>query len=73
MKRRRRHPTRCGELLHQGNFAGRNALLAQVDGIDYVGGPVTSMDLRVGRTYPPSTRVPSPVPNKPDVVDENVR
>jgi hypothetical protein len=58
------------ELLNQGDFAGRDALLAQVDGIEYVGGPVTMMDLRVSRTHPPSTGVPSPVPNGPNVVDD---
>jgi hypothetical protein len=55
-------------LLDLQDFTGRDALLAQVAGIEYVGGPVTMMDLRVGQTFPPSTGAPSPVPNGPTVV-----
>ncbi len=43
-------------------------MLAQVDGLEYVDGPVTMMNLRVDRTRPPASQVPSPVPSRPTVV-----
>jgi hypothetical protein len=57
-------------LLEQDEFAGRDELLAQVAGIEHVDGPVTMMQLRVDRTYPPSRGVPSPLRNGPSVVDD---
>jgi hypothetical protein len=64
----------CGplirELLEQSDFEGREALLAQVDGVEYIDGPVTMMCLRVAQSFPPSSGVPSPVPNDPIVLDE---
>jgi hypothetical protein len=58
------------ELLEQSDFEGREALLAQVDGVEYIDGPVTMMCLRVAQSFPPSSGVPSPVPNDPIVLDE---
>lgn len=57
-------------LLEQDDFAGRDDLLAQVGGIQYVDGPVTMMQLRVDPGYPPAPGVPSPLRNGPSVVDE---
>ena len=50
---------------------GRGELLAQVDGIDYVDGPVTMLNLRVDRARPAAIGVPSPVPISPSVLDED--
>jgi hypothetical protein len=58
-------------LLNQGDFAGRDELLEQVDGIEYVDGPVTMVDLHVPRTYPPASGTPSPVPSRPTVLDQD--
>lgn len=57
-------------LLEQHDFAGRDQLPAQVDGIEYLDGPVTMMRLRVSSTYPPATGVTTPISNEPSVVDE---
>jgi hypothetical protein len=58
-------------LLEQLDVAGRSELLAQVEGIEYIDGPVTMMRLRVSRTYAPARGVPSPLPNMPTVVDQD--
>jgi hypothetical protein len=58
------------KLLEQNEFAGREELLAQVDGIEYIDGPVTMMRVRVRRTCPASSGVPSPVPSSPHVLGE---
>lgn len=58
-------------LLEQRRFPGRDALLEQVPGIEYVSGPVTAMRLRVSRTYPAAVGAPSPVPNSPSVLGDD--
>jgi len=51
---------------------GRTELLAQVDGIEYIDGPVTMMRLHVPRSYPPAAGVPSPVPDaSPTVLNDH--
>jgi hypothetical protein len=59
------------KLLEQNEFAGRDELLAQVNGIEHVDGPVTMMRVRIRGTYPASNGVPSPVPSNPQVLDES--
>jgi hypothetical protein len=51
----------------------RPPLLAQADNLEYVGGPVTMMRLRVTGDCAPATGVTSPVPGGPSVVgaDDN--
>jgi hypothetical protein len=58
-------------LLEQHDFEGRTELLTQVDGIEYVDGPVTMMRLRVNPELPPAKGVQSPIANGPTVVDRN--
>jgi hypothetical protein len=58
-------------LLQLQDFAGRDELLAQVDGVEYEDGPLTMMRLRVSREFPASHDVPSPAPNRPCVVDHD--
>jgi hypothetical protein len=58
-------------LLQLQDFAGREELLAQVEGLEYVDGPPTMMRLRVSREFPASHDVRSPVPSDPVVVDED--
>lgn len=58
-------------LLEMSLFPGREQLLAQVEGVEYIDGPVTMMDLRVVGPYPAATGVPSPVPSSPIVVDKD--
>lgn len=58
-------------LLQLQDFAGRDELLAQVDGVEYEDGPVTMMRLRVSSEFPASHDVRSPVPNRPWVVDHD--
>ena len=58
-------------LLELHEFTGRDELLAQIHGVEYVDGPVTMMRIQVSRTYPPSIGVPSPVPSCPEVLDES--
>lgn len=58
-------------LLEQRAFRGRDVLLQQVPGIEYVSGPVTMMRLRVPRTYVAAVGVPSPVPNSPTVMGQS--
>jgi len=58
-------------LLQQQAFAGRDELLAQVDGVEYEDGPLTMMRLRVSSEFPASQGVRSPVPNSPTVVDHD--
>lgn len=50
---------------------GRDALLGQVDGIRYVSGPVTMIDVLVDRSSPGASGVASPFAIKPSVVDES--
>ena len=57
-------------LLEVDAFSGREQLLAQVDCVEYVDGPVTMMDLHVVGTCPSAHGVRSPVPSTPIVVDE---
>ncbi|MCA0294134.1 MAG: hypothetical protein LCH96_02255 [Actinobacteria bacterium] len=57
-------------LLDLGDFTGREQLLAQVAGVEYIEGPVTMMDLRVVGQCASAIGVPSPVPSTPTVVDE---
>ncbi|HEX7460725.1 MAG TPA: hypothetical protein VF317_00965 [Dermatophilaceae bacterium] len=57
-------------LLEVDAFSGREQLLAQVDCVEYVDGPVTMMDLRVIGACSSASGVPSPVPATPIVVDE---
>ena len=52
-------------------FAGRDELLAQVDGVEYEDGPLTMMRLRLSRDFPASHDVRNPVPNSPSVVDHD--
>lgn len=47
----------------------RAPLLAQADTLEYVGGPVTMMRLRVAGDRPRASGVTSPVPGGPSVVD----
>jgi hypothetical protein len=56
-------------LLEQGDFSGREQLAAQVEGLEYVGGPVDWLHLRVDPRCPASP-AQSPVPNQPTVLDE---
>ena len=56
-------------LLEQQDFPGRSELLAQVDGLEYVDGPVTMMRLRVDRSYP-SAQAESPAGNRPTVLGD---
>jgi hypothetical protein len=58
-------------LLQLQDFAGRDELLAQVDGVEYEDGPLTMMRLRVSREFPASHDVRSPVPNHPVVVGDD--
>lgn len=51
--------------------AGRAELLAQVDGVEYVDGPVTMMNLRVEGARPAATGLSSPVRISPHVRDVN--
>jgi hypothetical protein len=44
-------------------------LLAQTESLEYVGGPVTMMDLRVTGECAPANGVKGPVPGGPVVVD----
>jgi hypothetical protein len=55
-------------LLEVSPFSGREQLLAQVEGVEYIDGPLTMMDLRVVGLCPSATGVPSPVPSSPTVV-----
>ncbi len=57
-------------LLDLGDFCGREQVLAQVDCVEYVEGPVTMMDLRVVGECPSAIGVASPAPLSPTVVDE---
>ena len=52
----------------------RARLLAQAESLEYVGGPVTMLRLRVTGDSAPASGVTSPVPGGPSVVDadENV-
>jgi hypothetical protein len=52
-------------------FAGRDELLAQVDGLEHEDGPLTMMRLRLSRDFPASHDVRNPVPNSPSVVDHD--
>jgi hypothetical protein len=58
-------------LLEQHDFADRDELLAQVDGVEYEDGPLTMMRLRVSSEFPASHGVCSPVPNRPVVIDHD--
>jgi hypothetical protein len=58
-------------LLEQHDFAGRDELLAQVDGVEYEDGPLMMMRLRVSPDFPASHDVRSPVPNRPWLVDHD--
>jgi hypothetical protein len=58
-------------LLQLHDFAGREELLAQVEGVEYVDGPLTMMRLRVSPEFPASHDVRSPVPSHPVVVDHD--
>jgi len=58
-------------LLDMSAFAGREQLLAQVDCVEYVDGPVTMIDLHVVGACPSANGVRSPVPSTPIVVDEH--
>lgn len=58
-------------LLEVSPFAGSEQLLAQVEGVEYIDGPVTMMDVRVVGACPAATGVPSPVPSSPTVVAED--
>jgi hypothetical protein len=58
-------------LLQLHDFAGREELVAQVEGVEYVDGPLTMMRLRVSREFPASQDVRSPVPNHSVVVDHD--
>lgn len=57
-------------LIDQGDFLGKHELLAQVEGLTYVDGPVDWLRLAVDRRYPASM-AESPVPNQPTVLDES--
>ena len=52
-------------------FAGRDELLAQVDGVEYEDGPLTMMRLRLSRDFPASHDVRNPVPHGPSVVEHD--
>lgn len=56
-------------LLDQGDFLGKQELLAQVEGLTYVDGPVDWLHLIVNRRFPASA-AESPVPIMPTVLDE---
>ncbi len=60
-------------LLELTEFAGRDALLAQLDGLEYVDGIATMLDLRVIGARPAATGVPSPIPTRPTVIDADGR
>lgn len=60
-------------LLELTEFAGRDALLAQVDRLEYVDGIPTMLDLRVVGPCLAATGVPSPVPIRPTVIDADGR
>lgn len=57
-------------LLELGDFTGREQLLAQVAGVEYVEDPVTMMGLRVVGQYPSAIGIASPTPSTPTVVGE---
>jgi hypothetical protein len=54
--------------LEVSDFPGRERLLEQVEGVEYVAGPATMVELRVDRAYPAATEVPNPAPSNPAVV-----
>jgi len=56
-------------LLEHQDFEGRRELLDQVQDLEYVGGPVTFMQLRVDRRRTPA-KAESPVPNRATVLDD---
>jgi hypothetical protein len=56
-------------LLELRAFDGRDALLAQVDRLQYVEGPITMMRLSVSRPSATAEGVPNPVPSTPTVLD----
>lgn len=54
--------------LEVSDFPSRERLLEQVEGVEYVAGPATMVDLRVDRSYPSASGVPNPAPSNPTVV-----